>query len=578
MLRAKTRYFIAALAAALTMSAMPAVAWELGLTGTYNWEYELRSQSGPNGFFGAYDADMGSGTQVQGYYAPYNAWLGWAPRANIVSGSDASWQTIYMDLYPELRINSAVRVRGRYHVGEFNQDAGNDLVASEYLNYRHPGTQRAFSPGYWNLLWLSAQLPWGEMAFGKRPSAFGTGLGWNGTESRTSESLNLTTFYGPLRISMSCYPSRRAGTGSEYYNRDYDKNNGRLWDIVIPSITYRNGPIDTGVILNIVSSHRGGEGILAPPTGATGRTTNNTYQDQDDYYGGAYLKYSNGIFFFNTEVDFDSITQRNRRKETAPGGGLRPRPGTRDTYVEHWRAMAEATILAGPAKMSLLYAWSQGDDRRGGQFDGTRQNINAVTYIDRRGVLNSNSFSNTGLFRPYSYLMVYTYGTGMFVNADTNNGYVEDASVWAGRLDYAVAANLHVFGSFMYAERQSKSGFAWGCLAPNASASNGTVSRRFGTTDERVGAPNIPDTALGWEADAGFQWRLLEGFSANLTFGYWQPGDWFKWACVDKGVFGWGLAPGTGGLGNTLPAAWGVNPNRAIDPIWGLELVVKGEF
>ena len=74
--------------------------------------------------------------------------------------------------------------------------------------------------------------------------------------------------------------------------------------------------------------------------------------------------------------------------------------------------------------MSLLYAWLAGPDRRGGN------------QIDQTGLqtdvgIRSNQFSNTGFFRPYSYLMVYAYGLGTHMNADTLNGTAEDASIYA---------------------------------------------------------------------------------------------------------------------------------------------------
>ena len=40
--------------------------------------------------------------------------------------------------------------------------------------------------------------------------------------------------------------------------------------------------------------------------------------------------------------------------------------------------------------------------------------------------------------------------------------------------------------------------------------------------------PTIPDGALGYEIDAGFDWKLLEGLTARCTFGYWVPGNWFE--------------------------------------------------
>jgi len=255
-------------------------------------------------------------------------------------------------------------------------------------------------------------------------------------------------------------------------------------------------------------------------------------------------------------------------------------------------------VVAGPSKVSVIYAWLLGDDRRGGQFTPAAAGADMgqaalfVDFIDTRGTLRADTASNTGVFRPYSYLMVYRYGLGMSVNKDTGYGYAEDASIWAARADYSVAANLNIFGSFFYADRQSKSGWGWGCIKPDLANINQTGQFRVwrqgidtapgaaaipvGEGSFRGGAPNIPDSQLGWEVDAGFSWRLLEGLTLDFTAAYWNPGRWFKWACVDKRIPNWynvGATPLGAG-----PLAWGVNPDRTIDPIWGMEFAVRGEF
>ncbi|MGO9572367.1 MAG: hypothetical protein ACLP5H_33035 [Desulfomonilaceae bacterium] len=300
------------------------------------------------------------------------------------------------------------------------------------------------------------------------------------------------------------------------------------------------------------------------------------------------MKYNNGRFFFNAELDWDHQTNRNRKKASAAGG---PAAGTRDTYVENWRAAAEGGVLCGPAKLSLISAWAAGPDRRNGaQID--RTGLQTAVGRASDNIRRPTSFSNTGLFRPYSLLMVYDYGLGTHINGDTGNGYVEDAMVYGARLDYAVAANLNTYLSFFWADRVSQSGYGWGFIKPvifgTAAAPNVTVGPTGSTTavipagtvaifldTTRAGAPSIPDTNLGYEFGAGFDWKLLEGLTVNFSSAYWQPGQWFSWACVDKTVISWAT---TTGVGTHNPALWGVNPNKQIDPIFGIELKVTGDF
>jgi len=636
---------------ALPIVAGPAGAWEINLKGFYNWQYDYISQRGHQGFFGAYDTAMPAGFPVLGgggtfpapfnrivdgvgTWAPLNGWLGERWPVGIVSGSDSSWQTVYMDVDIELKINPAIKVTGLYHVGEWLDQNGDgitglgNLVNSESLSYRYGGIRRSFSPGYWNLLYMTVDVPWGTISFGKRPSVFGLGLGyWNGTDSQSTESLQMAVPFGPFRIGSGFYPSRRSTAPSDtiiasvpgppYYNEDWDKNNTRIWDLSpLGLITYRQGCFETGVRLNWIHRHRGGEGILALPTTRAGWPS----RDQTEWYAAVYFKYFNGRFFANSEVD--TYQQAINLTRKTPAGA--PLFGARNTYVENWRWMMELGAVSGPAKVSLVYAWLEGDDRRGGQFNGTSaaaptQDPLYVDYIDRRGTLRTSTGSNTGVFRPYSYLMVYRYGLGMFVNSDTGNGYAEDASIWAARVDYSVAANLNFFGTFFWADRASKSGFGWGCIRPdlavlrnNGNVSNGypspnplnpdqalaaatyvpngifgvwrqgvdrpgfaTAAGSLGAPPFRGGAPNIPDTALGWEVDAGLSWALLEGLTMDFTFAYWTPGNWFKWACVDKRVPNWYMV---GVVGSTLPSNWGIIPDKNIDPIYGVEVVIRGRF
>ncbi|MGO9122463.1 MAG: hypothetical protein ACLQPD_33220 [Desulfomonilaceae bacterium] len=618
MSRNRVWLFGVVLSLGVLLLAMPATAWEFNMTGSYTWDYQYITQLGTGGFFGEYNVDNRAGANLN----TANAWLGYQPNnlvqignltaitpgppasANqnvqqqgsvIVSGADASWNKMWMDVNMEVRINPALRVRGLYHIGEWAtgttvaslgtqttdgfQTASGEQVQSEYQNFRFPGVKRSFSPGYWNTLWLTAQLPWGELAIGKRPSTWGTGLIWNGEDSRSSEQLTLFAVYGPLRIGAGFYPSR---TGSEGFANDvFDKSGIRQYDFTFPNIIYRNGPLDAGVQFNWIRRHRGGDrrnDVAANLSKLIG------YRDRDDFYGGIYAKYNNGRFFWNAELDwYDRIDRLGRQAAFVPAGSVFPNGIgiASDAYMQHYRVMTELGWICGPAKLSLLYSWSSGNDRRGiipNQISGSIANINQGTLVEPTnfisgGVVQSNNYSNTGLYRPYSFLMVYSYGLGTHIQGDTGNGYVEDASCFAGRLDYAVAANLNLYGSFFWADRVGNA-YGWGFLKPlNTAATTPAVinSGYAMVAGTLTGAPTIPDNNLGYEFDAGFDWKLLEGLTLNATFAYWQPGKWFNFACIDKSMAAWDTPTAAGN-------SFGINPNRSINGIWAADIKIVGDF
>ena len=209
--------------------------------------------------------------------------------------------------------------------------------------------------------------------------------------------------------------------------------------------------------------------------------------------------------------------------------------------------------------------------------------LNDPTQGGSGGLVQSTTASNTSVYRPYSYLMVYAYGLGTHIQGDTGNGYVEDASCYGSRLDYAVASNLNLYGTFFWADRVGNS-YGWGFLRPATLAAQAAPNGTFypavnGITSSYVGpvaagaqtnAPTIPDNNLGWEFDAGFDWKLLEGLTVNTTFAYWQPGRWFSYACIDKVVPAWNVP--------TVANNWGTDPSRTISPIFGIDFKIVGDF
>ena len=213
--------------------------------------------------------------------------------------------------------------------------------------------------------------------------------------------------------------------------------------------------------------------------------------------------------------------------------------------------MTETGVMCGPAKISVLSAWSPGPDRRNAALID-RQQAAFVWHPTFDTFLG-----NFDVFRPYSFLLSYNYGSGFNAYNLSVDGYMRDSWVLAARADYAVAANLNLFGTFMWAERTSD-GYGWGCISPQTPAApTGNVAFAI---NGAAGSPNIPDRALGWEVDTGFDWKLLEGFTTNFTLAYWVPGKWFNYACIDRSVPAWNLA----GAAN-----FGTRPDKTINPILG---------
>jgi hypothetical protein len=265
--------------------------------------------------------------------------------------------------------------------------------------------------------------------------------------------------------------------------------------------------------------------------------------------------------------------------------------------------MAEAGAIIGPAKVSFLAAFVPGPDRRHGVLID-RQPVTTDLYrpyiqdgLWQGIVLFDPDQSNATVFRPYSMIMVGNYGTGLgfTYNEDSaaatadrivtsaavgrsGDGYLADAMALAARADYAVAANLNLYGSFFYAKRASKSGYGWGFASPmlyfqvGDMGANQNNVQYVQTGTFAVPAPSIPDDSLGWEVDLGVDWNLLESWQLSVAAGYWKPGKWFNYACRDKSVAGWNYIPAA-----TAPN-WGTRPDKDIAGIFQLTWSLSTNF
>jgi hypothetical protein len=598
--------FCLALLAFLSAGASDASAWEFSLKGNFNYIFEQYSQMGSSGFFGQYNVDKSSGSSLipAGSYKNKNGWFGFQVN-DLVSGSNAGRHYQYLELWPEFKINNAIRFRGKYRLGNYG-----DPIASDYITNTRPGVDVATSDGQWTMWWVDAQTPYGVIVVGKRPEAFGLGLQYNGDYNNTTEGVAIVAPYGPFRISLAARPfwpeppnsqisARKVGDnpnlvlnpGFPYYNL-YDRS-GIMSLALRYFMTYRSGPIDAGVFFAWQGWHAGPEARAAINTqasltpaapvtwtfldGPEGSNRFNPY-DLDQYHGTIYLKYNNGTFFFNTEWAFWYETDEVVKSVSEPASGPTSINGKGLKYmIESWRRMFEFGALVGPTKVSFLYAYLPGPDRRRGYL------------YDNQSYFQAPGQACYGVFRPYSYLMGYVYGSGVNAYDTGKNGYINAAEVLAARLDYAMAANLNLFGSFLWAQRSSN-GYSWGYLRP---ALNPTVTPVVNATANGIanfikwtpyvsyqnndGAPNTPERDLGWEMTVGFEWMLLERYRLRGLVAYWQPGKWFNYACTDRGVQAWNQETRTN-INTTPYSPFGTNPDRVIDPIIGGEVALTVDF
>ncbi len=207
-------------------------------------------------------------------------------------------------------------------------------------------------------------------------------------------------------------------------------------------------------------------------------------------------------------------------------------------YNELSYGFAEGGMLCGPGKLGLMFAWSPGNDR-----------ANSNSTKNYTGGMINNQATDA-----YNYLLFHTYGggndapwsAGNAINALTftrdENGQMFDAYALAARLDYAAAANLNLWGSYMWAHRVEKNGYLAGFKGTGGAAAAADVN--FSATPAGAQAwrlatmpggganqnPFVDDGYLGWEAGLGVDWKLLENFSTKFRYAYWQPGQWFDTA------------------------------------------------
>jgi hypothetical protein len=515
----------------------PCVAWEFSLKGEYEYRFRWFGRMGERDLFGraqlqelqpAFGATVAPATVGVGFAGP-NIWLtGAVPTTTGFSattagvqitrggfstwGSDAYYNDSRLTLSPAFKVNEAVRVHGVYTVGGYRHKWVQSLAPTGVTGGVPPLERYYMSQTSMNAYDTASlisveqfratlRIPWGILSVGVKDFPLGTGatFGYN----TRAEFVLLVVPYGPFRFLPAIWLGRNAGLPGSLEGGltvpDGSRKSGVFSGLVT---TYTSGNFDAGagVVYRLYHGTQGVEGINL---------------DLDQLVQIAYFKYSNGRFFANAEYAWLNANLHFL--------------GAAPVYQEGYHAFAEAGTVMGPAKFTFMYAQSSGP---------VLNNDNPTKAYVPWPV-------NYQALEPYEWLMFRTYAggnnsyNGIFV--DDGTGMMGDAYAFAGRVDYAVASNLNLWGSYIWAHRLEAAGYLAGGNAAAANLGSATPAGAafkglYGGTN-----PYVEDGFIGWEANLGVNWKLLEGFTFNARYAYWAPGRWFDWAYQTVGMRGGAL-------------------------------------
>ncbi len=579
----------------LTAFVAPVFAWEYSMKGEFEYRVRYFGRTGDHDLFGYAPSQNAAGFAgpvgapgtpgVGGTDGPEGTFVGFAGPNIYATGatgtspddtgassgllatrggfsrynSDALYDDVRLTMYPEIRVNNAIRVHGVYTVGgvrnkfrQRNDTAGNAPLERYYQMNESLAAYNTAAIGSWEQFRATIQMPIGILSIGVKDFPFGTGASL-ANHTRANSILSVIP-YGPFRfIHGLWYATTAAGfatSGRDTFPDSYVKP----WLFQGLLVAYDAGDLSAGGGSIVQITHKDAAsptrarpfGDTAAPTTAGGVPTwaaaNGFDQSYQQYM--VFAKYFNGRFFANAEYywnTFDRHYNRNTNFITTP---LDPIAVAAPLNYEGYIAFAEAGCVAGPTKMSFMYG------RRGGSAL-----TNGVNIAGLRNKGNSPANLNYQVMEPYNYLMFQTYGGGNQSFSPDGTGELYDAEAYAVRLDYAVASNLNFFGTYMYANRlERNSTFKGGVLnngafatgAGGANAINQFTTQYYGAptvavvlgpgTGTIVAAPGttinpyVDNNYLGWEGNVGVDWKLLEGLTMNMRYAYWQPGDWFTQA------------------------------------------------
>jgi hypothetical protein len=579
----------------LSALAIPAFAWEFHMKGDGEWRYRYWSRTGDKDIFGLMDAThvylginhlrtFPTTSGIQNTIGTNGGTFGVQAGENCY-GAEMSFVDYRVTLFPQIKVNPAVTIEGSVNLTSLGIWSDGQPYKSGLGTAAAPGPSA--SPGYVNSLYvpiseeqagvgipntyvtmqylkLGITTPMLNFGIGYKASAWGLGL-WKSACDRPSTSFDLNANYGPFIIGFTPYFARSQSTwslngstsrneGANSYQRQEQRRNYIL--ALEGYLVYKAADLDMGIMSDsYVQQHANRvNGRLAALTVSR--------PDQDDvrYRVDAYMKYFNGRFFFDAEGAWFARWRGGRG--TADPAGAGAQRAQRDQDATAFMYAVETGAVAGPSKVTLNYVRATGQD--------------PVTRYTNEDAADAEQGASACYMKDWGYLMYFMYGTGTGWDA-SGNGQPTNFHHLGGRLDYAVASNLNVFGVFSYAWRDQPNAFTLG--------GDGMGGARFFTNEDirlaQAGASTlraVPDSAreIGWEVDGGVAWKLLENLTWNTTLAWWKPGAWWSYAYPDTAAiyrFNNGAAITTANYPIAISRA-----GRDINPIFAVETTLGVTF
>ena len=223
-------------------------------------------------------------------------------------------------------------------------------------------------------------------------------------------------------------------------------------------------------------------------------------------------------------------------------------------------------ISADPAKFTANYVRATGND--------------PSTRFTTEDAAAAEQGISSAYMKDWGYLMYWLYGTGTCWDAD---GYGQPTNFQhiGIKFDYAVASNLNIWALWSNAWRDQPNSYRLG-------GNYQTAIQEFNNSDILTAQTGgfaghaVPEEKryIGWEIDAGVNWKLLENLTWNTTFAFWQPGPWWAAAFPDTAnVYrALGGAAATGNPNNAVGEAIAARPDRTIAPLGAVETTLVISF